>query len=330
MDMLLARDSAQDFSSSGHLTSDESSNTAETKPIKIIYICGYGRSGSTLLDILLGQQRSIFGAGEIIGLSQHVYLNDEYCACGERVSSCSFWRPVVEQWQADQPRSFMEEFRRTQWKVGTVFSPRRWFGGRYLDAFSDHTARLMRLVAERSGKAAIVDSSKWPGRGMALAKAKGVDLHVVHLVRDVRGVAWSLSKAYEANAAKGLQRVIVPKPLLYSAARWAYVNLAAEWLCRKVGPAKYLRIRYEEVAADPVGSLQRIASLAGLALDSHDFETGAFDPAHQVAGNRLRMQKEIRVKSDDSWQKEMPERKRKLLTRACGFLLKRYGYPMGV
>ncbi|ANI77556.1 MULTISPECIES: sulfotransferase family protein [Sphingobium] len=330
MDMPLAHDNGRDINPAEHSTWDEIASTAETQPIKLIYICGYGRSGSTLLDILLGQQRSMFGGGEIIGLSQHVYLNDEYCACGERVRSCSFWQPVVEQWHAQQPPRFIEEFRRAQWKVGTVFSPRRWFGSRDLETFSSHTARLMRLMSDRSGKAAIVDSSKWPGRGMALAKIKGIDLHVIHLVRDVRGVAWSLSKAYEADASKGLQRVIVPKPLLYSAARWAYVNLAAEWLCRKVGPSKYLRIRYEDVAADPAGSLQRIASLAGIALDPRDYEAGEFNPVHQVAGNRLRMQKGIRVKSDDSWRKQMPEGKRRLLTRACGFLLARYGYPMGV
>ena len=330
MDMLLAPDAAREALPTGYSTSKATGHEAETRPIKLIYICGYGRSGSTLLDILLGQQSSIFGGGEIIGLSQHVYLNDEYCACGERVRSCSFWRPVVEQWQADQSSRFIQEYRRVQWKVGAVFSARRWFGGRDLDEFARHTARLMQLMANRSGKPVIVDSSKWPGRGMALAKTKGIDLHVVHLVRDVRGVAWSLSKAYEADAAKGLQRVIVPKPLLYSAARWAYVNLAAEWLGRKVGPSKYLRLRYEDVAADPVNGLRRIASLAGIALDPRDFEDGEFNPAHQVAGNRLRMQKAIRIRSDDSWQKEMPEGKQKLLTRACGFLLARYGYPMGV
>lgn len=328
MDMLLAHDAARDAVSDDQSTSAQIAETNEIRPIKLIYICGYGRSGSTLLDILLGQQRAMFGAGEIIGLSEHVYLNDEYCACGERVRSCSFWRPVVEQWQAGQASHFIEDYRQAQWKVGTVFSHRRWFGGRDLDAFSRHTARLIKLIADRAGTPVIVDSSKWPGRAMALAKIKGIDLHVVHLVRDVRGVAWSLSKAYEADAAKGLQRVIVPKPLLYSAARWAYVNLAAEWLCRKVGPSKHLRIRYEDVAADPVGSLERIASLAGVALDPQDFEAGAFNPAHQVAGNRLRMQKAIRVKSDDSWQREMPSRKRKLLTRACGILLARYGYPL--
>ena len=36
-----------------------------------------------------------------------------------------------------------------------------------------------------------------PGRGFARAAMPGIDLHVVHVVRDARGVAWSLKKGFK-------------------------------------------------------------------------------------------------------------------------------------
>ena len=304
---------------------------ADSAPIKVIYICGYGRSGSTLLDIMLGQQRSMFGAGEIVGLCRHVHANDEYCACGERLSSCAFWAPVMAQWRGHHLADLAQEYGRLQTRFESIVSPARLRrNSREFRDYAHHSLRLMRLLSAASGKPVIVDSSKLPGRGLALAGMEGIDLHVVHLVRDGRGVAWSLAKPYKPDASIGLQREIIPKPLLYSAARWAYVNLASEWLCRRVGRGRYVRIRYEDMVSDPAGTLDRIATLIGIPLDPRDVESGEFQPAHQVAGNRLRMQKAIRVRHDDSWQVDMPRKKQDFITRMCRFFLTRYGYPMGV
>ncbi|WP_152639825.1 sulfotransferase family protein [Sphingobium bisphenolivorans] len=328
MDMPVAPDTARKAASVSPFPLPACRDESAVEPIKLIYICGYGRSGSTLLDILLGQQRSMFGAGEITALSEHVYANDEYCACGRRVRSCALWQEVMDRWVAGQEPGFVERYFTLQSKIARLFGVRRWLGGRKGSEFASHTRRLMQAIRDSSGKAVIVDSSKLPGRGIALAGIKGIDLHIIHLVRDVRGVAWSLSKSYTSDAAQGLQRAIVSKPLLYSAARWAYVNLASEWLGRRVGASRYLRIRYEDVIDDPVGSLKRIAALAGVELDAQDFAAGAFSPAHQVAGNRLRMQKAIRIAKDEGWQREMPKGKRRIVSWACRPLLARYGYPI--
>ena len=61
-----------------------------SKPVRVVYIAGYGRSGTTILDIALGQHSVVMGAGEITALTRHVWQENEYCACGARFVTASF------------------------------------------------------------------------------------------------------------------------------------------------------------------------------------------------------------------------------------------------
>ena len=60
----------------------------------LVYIAGYGRSGSTLLDTLLNSHPQIFGAGELFFLFQNL-LENKNCSCGMDMQSCSFWTEVL-------------------------------------------------------------------------------------------------------------------------------------------------------------------------------------------------------------------------------------------
>jgi hypothetical protein len=63
---------------------------------KLIYIGGYGRSGSTVLEIFLNNQPSFYSIGEAINL----YVNRGLvrCSCGMHIEECDFWsqRTVLE------------------------------------------------------------------------------------------------------------------------------------------------------------------------------------------------------------------------------------------
>src|SRR3982751_3117232 len=59
---------------------------------KIVYIAGYSRSGSTILDIVLGSQQNVFGTGELAYLFDDWLLTERKCTCGEAYNCCDFWR----------------------------------------------------------------------------------------------------------------------------------------------------------------------------------------------------------------------------------------------
>lgn len=304
-----------------------------SQPARIAYIAGYGRSGTTILDIALGQHGAVLGAGEITSLTRHVWRNNEYCACGNPIRDCSFWSAVCQEWSANPDPDLMSEYCALQTKFeGLSILIRVLSGldlGKSFAKYARHTERLINAMVSRSGKQIIVDSSKLPGRAMALAQIPGIDMRVIHMVRDGRGVAWSLLKPYERDTKSGLQKEIRRKSVFRTALRWSVVNLAVEYLSRKLGPEKVMRVRYEDFASDPVAVMQQIGAF--LDLDLHQIGSSLKDgepvgPGHQVAGNRLRMNGSVALSKDESWRARMPAGQQVSFERLCGWMLRRYGY----
>lgn len=313
--------------------------TSATAPRKVIYVTGYGRSGSTLLDIALGSHPRIFGAGELTALARHVWENGEYCACGAQVRNCAFWQPVVASWtgNAVDQQQALRGIALRQRRIEGLISWRRLVGKRFAPWLAGHLEQLSRLfegIAARFGveDPIIVDSSKLPGRGFVLAATPGVELYVVHLVRDARGVAWSLAKPHSRSVEQGVQRDLHAKPAAYVAMRWSVVNLASELLRLRLGKGRSMRLRYEDFVADPAAALKEIAEMCG-AEWSESADTAArspLNPAHQVAGSRHRTSKALQIRADEEWRSQMPERKSRLVTILTAALLRRYGYPLAI
>lgn len=289
----------------------------EAPPIKLIYIAGYGRSGSTLLDIALGQHPNVLGAGEISPLTRHVWENDEYCACSKRVRSCPFWSSVMSEWAPDLP-AYLGEQKGSESILG---------GRRTSGDFATRTRTLLGILESCSGKAIVVDSSKLPGRGFALASTPGIELYVVHLVRDPRAVVWSMMKPMKRQVEAGVQKELRPKPLLYTALRWLIVNFATDALTAKLGRDRSIRVRYEDFVAAPSETLRQILHLVGEQSDGlPDGISAPFRPQHQVAGSRHRMQKELSIRIDERWRSDMPSVRQWAVALLCAPLLRRYGY----
>lgn len=58
----------------------------------LVVIASAGHSGSTLLDLLLGNHSLISGIGEMNRLT--LYPGDRACACGETIEACRYWKAV--------------------------------------------------------------------------------------------------------------------------------------------------------------------------------------------------------------------------------------------
>lgn len=298
---------------------------------KILYISGYGRSGSTLLDIALGHHPQLLGSGEIMALTRYSWPNNEYCACGAALQSCPFWAEVMTRWTGGQASAVLD-YRREQPHVESILGLRRLTRGLtpgwWTRRIAEPTAALFRTLSSRSGKPIIVDSSKLPGRGLALLSTPGLDVHVVHLVRDPRAVVWSMSKKIRRQVEAGVQKELLPKASLYIALRWLIVNLATERLVARVGRGRSLRIRYEDFVTNPAVALEQILGMMKLsAAGLPDGVHAPLHPQHQAAGSRHRMQKQLTIKNDGGWQEEMPVFKQWLVATCCAPLLRRYGYP---
>lgn len=296
---------------------------------RVIFVVGYGRSGSTLLDMVLGAHPDIFGAGEMATICRHVWPNDEYCACHQRVQSCSLWSGAVAEWQ--QSGVDIAAHRRLQERIEPILSPQRILGGDALRAYREQTLALYRIVARRTGRRVLLDSSKSPGRAMALA-GSGVDLRLIHLVRDPRAVAHSMSKPMQIDTEAGVQKTLRAHPVARTALRWSFVNAGAERAMQSIPGGHGLRLRYEDMVADPIGALDRVGTAVGTdlaPLGRAIAEGGAIAADHQVAGSRIRMTGAMRLNPDMGWKDKMSDAAQAGVSRLCRGRMRRYGYGSG-
>jgi len=173
------------------------------KMMPILYIAGYGRSGSTLLEGLLGLHPSVFPMGESSRFWEMIQDDSILCSCGESVRRCEFWGPVS--------RSILPaptEIRRILRLVRSVEGSRikgPSANRQDLRDYRDLMEGFFRAVLEQVGEKTrfLVDSSKTAyghaNRPTVFHRHLGLDVRVIHLVRDIRGVACSMKKGLNRN-----------------------------------------------------------------------------------------------------------------------------------
>ncbi len=302
--------------------------------MKVLYIMGAGHTGSTILDIVLGNHSHIEGVGELNKLHSSGWSGDggRRCACGSVLEECSFWPEVRRDWAGriggDDVRRYVDlqkRFERSRSAWPRLLRSRVRPSAEFAE-YATKTAALYEAILKVGGRSVVVDSSLAPRRAYVLSAVPGVDLHLVHLVRDGRGVIWSLKKPGK----KTLTKPFVPAPAWRTTRYWISANLQCAWVFRGVDQNRRLRIRYEDFVTRPADVLERIGTLLGEDFSRVIAALRADHPiqvaGHTVGGNRVRMQKDIRVRPDIAWMEHLPEKDRELFWRLSGWLAKRYGY----
>lgn len=298
--------------------------------VKVIYILGYGRSGSTVLNALLAHHPDITGVGELVNLPEQGWLQDGYCACGKRTSACEFWSDVTKTWSGrsaiPSPAEYWRHHRRYQGYAKGV-----WLGSRLSQpdqAYLNATESLLESIVSASGNTVLVDSSKVPSWLLTLAQIPEIDLRVVHLIRDGRSTLNSLRQGYRRSDEDGIQHDIPPRPGWQSSLSWSISNLLCE-LAALRGGLSLCRLRYEELLEAPAMALQRVGRHAELDLSpviDHILSDGVFNAGCAIAGNRLRMQPEITFLSHHGSPPSLSHFEACCYWLLAGWASLRYGY----
>lgn len=262
---------------------------------KLVYIGGYGHSGSTLLEYLLTGCTELVACGEVASVIRD-RLKKQQCTCGRRSEACPIWSQVLS---SEAPL-----------------------------AEKTHEALTLALLA-RVGKRydLMVDSTKTAlGHALApfkLRRALGENFLLVHLVRDPRAVAWSAIKKTERRM------MIVNRPLYCArvALAWSAANLACE-IYGRFHPKQYLRLRYEDFVAAPRETVEQILRRVLPGAKWHSETLGVTDNRHQLYGNRMRGRPLALadVKEDRAWENDMPASYRSMVSPLSVLLRRRYGY----
>jgi hypothetical protein len=302
--------------------------------MKILYLMGAGHVGSTVIDVVIGAQPRIESLGEAwkLPLTWEPPETDRPCACGALIRECAFWGEVRKVWGEkvgdDDVAAYLAGMLRFQ--GGRSAWPRLLANRlRPGPAFQDYLRRnraLYEAVAQVGGKPVIVESSLSPRRALALASTPGIDLHLVHVVRDGRGVIWSHRNPAKAKVRRSFQ----PAPTARITRYWISANLQSAYVLSRLPPERRLRLRYEDFAAAPHDALARIGAFLGEDLSGVLTAEGAVrQPApvrHTPGGNRVRLLRDVQVRPDAGWVEGLPAADRALFWRRAGWLARRYGY----
>lgn len=310
-----------------------------SKPI-VIYIAGSGRSGSTLMERVLGEMPGHVNVGELIDLFRRTASQNERCGCGQDFAACPFWAGVGARAFGGWRPGVIAEISRLQSRVARQRRLPRLLalplaGRGFRDDVRDYAeqyARLYGAVAAAAGATCVVDASKWPVQALALRRG-GVDVRVIHLVRDARGVAYSLGKRDIVRPhSTGEVDLMAHSGAAGAAARWVACQTEAELLRRCGVPVA--RVRYEDFVADPREVVAAALTALGLAhADSHlshiDGAELTLSPSHGLSGNPARFRAgAITLRRDEAWRQAMSRRDRAVVTIISLPLMARYG-PSG-
>ncbi len=298
--------------------------------IKVLYIAGPVRSGSTILSNILGENDGFFHAGELMDIwDQSLSINGR-CGCGVHMSKCEVWCEVLDNLIRTQGPIDIQEMismrddavhsNKVPWRL--IVHGTRSKVAPHLKKYINNLHKLYREIALFTNSKVIVDSSKNAVYADILTMIPEIDLYIVHLVRDPRAAVYSSSFRKKEGVS---QRSIVSSSLW-----WNVRNITSEML-QKNRPGKYLRLYYEEFINKPQDTLKHILDLVHENtvhfpfLTENEVKVGT---NHSVYGNPNRFQTgDLNLQMDDEWR-VMGKLDKIVVTLLTIPLLIRYGYSV--
>lgn len=282
---------------------------------RVLYIGGYGRSGSTVLDTMLGNHERVFGSGELEMLFKDI-VDRGRCTCGEPYDVCPLWGKVLSELDTSiagfNPYELAPALARFESTLGRYSRVGR--ASETAAKFGEVWSGVITAAARLARADVVVDSSKSSRgssrRALGLVRRARLDVAMIHLVRDPRAVLyseWGRGNNDEIEARRRNERSIlgVLQPLI----GWSMANLAVSITAARLPSIPVLRVRYEDLVGDPEATLQRIGEFADIDFSSVKavVRNGeALDVGHGVRGNRMRRGGPIRLRPDTEWISEMP------------------------
>jgi len=275
-----------------------------TRP-KIIYIAGAGHSGSTLLDMVLTTAPTAFSVGELKHLDLWLASSDpqQVDDTGARPQNSRFWSRFFDNQDKYLPPQRIERSLSFSNRLSLVFTGRpKIVPQRYQNEqlYTDIQAQAAKVTEQKPQ--VIVDSSKVLSRLVEINERTDLELYVVHIVRDVRGVFYSYYKRGRPSAGRAIE--------------WFASNLGiARYAKKSIAPERYLRVHYEDFATHPQATVAKIAQKAGVPIDTEDLISNINNQtSYRFGGNGMRRKEITAIKSDEKWRKELPAIHRLVLT----------------
>ncbi len=247
---------------------------------------GAGRSGTTLLDILLGNHPACESIGEI---------NRYFNRFGEphktkNENELLFWKKVkdevIECFGEHELLNQRKNFKKFEYYSG-VFTP-KFLHQKDYNSYLNFTSQILKTLGRYHNNKILIDSSKYPLRQRIL-KDLGYDVRTIFLIRRPSSVIRSFMK-------KKLEQP--PKGFFEAFFYYLITNLFCHF--QNIRNSKCVLVTYEDLILKPKETLDLISRVSDMDMNvlkakiekDEDLKVGyLFD------GNRIRLSESIKLKS---------------------------------
>ncbi|MBS1745033.1 MAG: sulfotransferase [Bacteroidetes bacterium] len=274
--------------------------------ITVIYIISDRRSGSTLLENILSKSTETVSVGELAMLKGHIAKQGPgeiwhwNCSCGQPVLQCSFWSKALNGIYNDNfetkitwPYKSSKALMAAMLPVIAKNNLKQFIQTKKNRQTTESLDVLYQAIAKTSGKNFIVDSSKDPLQGLSIQACANVEAKYIWLSRDLRAITFSKLKRWKVN--KRSEK----KPLETLTDSFYYKKICSATL-KSLQQNNFIKIEYEDVAANPQHQLDKICSFIGL----KNYEAPQYmelSEDHTIAGTPGRFERKP-IAADNSWK----------------------------
>lgn len=294
-----------------------------TSSFPLIYIVGNGRSGSTLLDQLLGLNETAVSLGEVQILPRLLGLENAACGCGSQVEECEFWQELTTRWHpsGDFGVDYFASERgigrsiRLRELISLASGVRNVSSEPRVDEYAKETSKLILAAREASAEisgsipAWTIDSSKDVYRLYWLLRSDLINVRAIHLVKDPRAYVYSIYRRQEQVSTLDIYRWSL---------RWVWVNALITYVVSLFPSSRSMLLQYRQLAGNTEGALVDIFDWLQLPGSVQDIIKGfRAVPTHAVGGNEMRWQG-TDIFLDESWTKSLPRSYEQIVWRIAG------------
>jgi hypothetical protein len=292
---------------------------------KIAFVLSDMRSGSTLLDQLLGAHPEVMSLGELHWLPAYVTQDrsiydphhELVCTCGRAVADCEFWTRVAlrlgRPLDSLQLRpSFTRNTKRFLERIPGAFRHQILQKALAGTKMVDDSLDLIDCLFEVSGSRYLVDSSKSTYRFRAIHDARPAQSCGLVLTRDYRAVVHSKMKRGHS--------------LEFAARGWRSKMRQIAALTDDLPREHIHQLSYESLCKDPVRELTRLCGFLGLAFVPAMLERPTVD-THHIGGSPSKFDRSrLIIAMDTAYQTAFSAPELTRLASLVGGMAARWGY----
>jgi hypothetical protein len=273
-----------------------------------IFLIGAPRSGTTLLRYVLSSHPRIYLPPESNFiprlLGRHPHRELERADAVRVLETMMTYRSFFKDWRGERPDPTGLLERLPDLKPSTI-----------IDAvFSDYAGQY---GAERWGDKSPIYTMHVDVIAPAFPTAQ-----FIHIIRDGRDVALSMQQTYRGGRFFYIDAY-------YGARSWRQRVLRASAAGARLGPSRYLELRYEDLTANPETVIRTICEFLGEA-----YQPAMMHPSreavrhHHSRGIHAATRNPLTTSRSGRWRTEMPLRDQRLVHAVAGDLLAAKGYEV--